>query len=216
MPAFVDLAGQKYGRWTVLSHEGFNKHNAAMWLCRCECGTEKIITGAGLRSGSSKSCGCLNVDVHRQMCIERNTTHGHAKRDGYSPTYRVWINLAGRKNDKKYEGVTICERWRSFENFLEDMGERPSEKHTIDRIDNSRGYEPDNCRWATMKEQQNNRTNNRMITALGETLTLSQWADRSGFRADTISNRLENGWLPDDAVTVAPVRSRNRHLKNRT
>lgn len=99
----------------------------------------------------------------------------------------------------------VCDRWRSFENFFADMGECPSDKHTIDRIDNQRGYNPANCRWATMKEQQNNRSNNRRIEFRGETLTLQQWAERLGVKHKTISLRIDKlGWPLEQALTLPP------------
>jgi hypothetical protein len=99
----------------------------------------------------------------------------------------------------------VCDRWRSFENFFADMGECPSGKHTIDRIDNQRGYNPANCRWATMKEQQNNRSNNRRIEFRGETLTLQQWAERLGVTHKTISLRIDKlGWPLEQALTLQP------------
>lgn len=120
-----------------------------------------------LKQKASKSCGCLNVDVHREVCIQRNTSHGLSQ----TAEFTCWVNMRQRCHNpraphfKKYgaKGTAVCDRWRySFENFLADMGNRPSPLHTIDRIDNSKGYEPGNCRWATQKEQQNNRSNSRL------------------------------------------------------
>ena len=164
MPAFRDLTTQRFGRWTVLSRANDYLPGNPQWLCRCECGQEKIVRGSILRAGKSKSCGCLNSELRRAQCIARNTSHGLSK----SPTYDTWVNVLQRcENPKasafhKYgaKGVTVCERWHTFENFLADMGERPG-RLTIDRIDNTKGYEPGNCRWATQKEQQNNRSNSR-------------------------------------------------------
>lgn len=211
MPPFKDLTGQRIGRWTVLRRDGVYKHGGAQWLCRCECGNEKTVGAQALASGQSQSCGCLNADVHREVCVERNTTHGHSKRGERSSTYRVWMNLSSRKFHEKYDGITICDRWKSFENFLEDMGERPSELHTIDRKDNSKGYEPSNCRWATMEQQQNNRTNNRLITFQGRTQTLARWSKQTGIKRETIFRRIENGWTPHEALTLRPRVGRNQY-----
>jgi hypothetical protein len=132
--------------------------------------------------------------------------------------YRVWNNMRNRclnphnRGFWKYgaRGVTVAERWASFENFLADMGERPSPKHSIDRIDNSRGYEPGNCRWLDMRGQQNNRTNNRRVTYLGETFTLAEWAQRTGLSNSTLQNRLDLlGWPIERALTT-PARGRKR------
>jgi hypothetical protein len=106
---------------------------------------------------------------------------------------------------RKYggKGVRVCERWQDYANFLADMGECPSQKHGIDREDNAKGYEPGNCRWATQKEQQNNRTNNRRLTFRGETLTLMQWTERLGVKRGTIAARIDKyGWSVERALTA--------------
>lgn len=196
MPAFVDLTGKKFGRLTALRRVENNRHNQPRWLCRCDCGEEKPVVAGHLTSGSSKSCGCYNRDVHRQVCIERNTSHGESR----TRPHRIWIGLAHRT---KYNAGPICQRWRLYENFIADMGPPPTDRHTIDRIDNSLGYSPENCRWATMKEQQNNRTNNRRITWNGGTLTLMQWAEKTGIDRSTIARRLDKlGWTVGDALSL--------------
>lgn len=162
-----------------------------------------------LRSGASRSCGCLNREDKRRVCLARNTTHGMSK----SPTYDTWQNMIARCHNPaatayyKYgaKGVTVCDRWReSFEAFLADVGVRPGRAYTIDRIDNARGYEPGNCRWVTMKAQQNNRTNNHVLTHGDVTLTLAQWSARLGIDPGTIRNRLNLGW-PVEKV-LSPTR----------
>jgi hypothetical protein len=136
--------------------------------------------------------------------------HGYARRGQKTRTYRIWQQLAHRT---RYSTGPVCAEWRgSFATFLHEMGECPSPHHTIDRIDNSRGYEPDNCRWATMKEQQNNRTNNRCIT-LGETTqTLQQWSDQTGIKRETIARRIDKlGWPLEDALTRTASYSARRY-----
>lgn len=211
MPAFKDMTGQKIGRWKVLYRDGTHKFGGAQWRCRCSCGNEKTVRAQSLARKDSRSCGCLNNEVRSRVCIERNTTHGHAKRGHHTRTYRIWLGLSIRHLHEKYKDITVCDRWSHFENFLIDMGECLSEKHTIDRVDNSIGYEPSNCRWATMKEQQNNRTNNRKVTVNGITKNLQQWADASNIDRKTISDRLKRGWKPERAVALPPVRGRNQY-----
>lgn len=143
-----------------------------------------------------------------------NETHGMSK----TPEYRSWMGMKDRcyneKNKKHHRyggrGISVCERWRnSFEDFLNDMGPKPSKDASIDRIDNDKGYSPENCRWATQKEQQNNRGNNALLTCHGETLTISQWAMRSEVSEDTIFARKKLGWTDEDAISK-PLFSRKK------
>ncbi len=156
-----------------------------------------------------------------------NLKHGHSRTESVgkvSPTYGSWRSMIARCVDPKSpsfahygaRGVKVCDRWQAFALFLEDMGERPSGT-TIDRIDNTRGYEPGNCRWATHREQQNNKTNNVPITAFGKTLTYSQWEDECGIEQSVLRNRIVNlGWPAEKALTVkdgrlAPTRKPRTH-----
>lgn len=147
--------GDVYGRLLVVAETAERKHDERVFLCRCECGAEKAVKGSYLRNGTTKSCGCLHREgTHR--------THGHTAGCD-SPTYRTWLSMRSRckypssANYKWYggRGITVCDRWHAFENFLSDMGERP-EGMTLDRIDPDGDYEPSNCRWATAKEQRSN------------------------------------------------------------
>lgn len=155
----VNLVGQQFGRWTVISREPNTKQGWSTWLCHCECGNKKTLVGTVLTQGKSRSCGCL----HREMCIERSTKHGHAT-NGISPTYHSWASMLARcnnPNNTSYpdwggRGIGVCERWSDFRNFLLDMGEKPPNT-SIDRINNDGNYEPSNCRWATAIQQRRNR-----------------------------------------------------------
>lgn len=158
MGKFIDLTGQKFGRLTVLECSGRNKHGSAIWLCRCACGNGKVIHGGSLRNGSSKTCGCS----HSELATQLNLVHG---KHG-TPEYRAWKAMITRctnpnaANYSYYGGkdVCVCERWRhSFENFYADMGQKPTSKHSLDRIDANGNYEPSNCRWATTGVQRINR-----------------------------------------------------------
>ena len=215
MPAFIDLTNKIMGRWRVLRRVENNKHKHPQWLCRCFCKTEKVVSAKALHSGSSKSCGCLNIEQKRLICLKRNTTHGLSK----SKIHIIWVNMLQRCNNpraNKYNlyggiGIRVCESWHTFDNFLLDMGFPPSDKHSIERIDSLGTYNLENCRWAIQKEQQNNRKNNRRITCKGKTKNLQQWSEISGVHRKTISDRISNGWSVDDALFTRPVKGRNQY-----
>lgn len=201
----IDLTGKTFGRWTVLGYSGQGKSRGTMWLCRCECGTEKTVDSASLRRGGSLSCGCFNEEV----C----TKHGQCG----SRLYGIWAGMIGRctrtrhKSYRNYggRGIKVCERWMSFANFAADMPPFPGDGYQIDRIDNDGNYEPGNCRWATRKENMRNRRTTHLMTLNGVTKPMSDWADELGINRDTIRDRLRRGWSEERALTV-PVETKFR------
>ena len=164
----ADLTGLRFGRWTVLER-GPSKNSQILWECKCDCGTKKLVYGSFLKKGESTSCGCYRVE----QVVKAKVKHGHAGKTTRTPTYRSWESMRSRvlgdsyKGRKHYRdaGVTICQKWDSYENFLADMGERPKGT-TLDRIDPFGNYEPSNCRWADTITQRNNRRDsptNRLV-----------------------------------------------------
>lgn len=205
------LAGRRYGRWTVISEVLPRDPKCRRWECRCDCGVVKSVSQGSLEHGGTQSCGCLS----REMASAR-ATHGTTRggnRHG-SPEYRIWCGMRSRCNNPAYpeyhlyggRGIRICPDWDDFLQFLEDMGPRPSPKHSVDRVNNDGPYSKDNCRWATLAEQQNNRRGNHVLTFRGESHTLAQWARITGIHPHTLQRRIENGWPPERALTE-PTRS---------
>ena len=155
-----DITGKRFGKFTVLRHAGRDAERKAMWLCRCDCGKEAVIQGKRLRAGTSASCGCsrLGPNTHGATCGGKRT-----------PEFWCWIAMQTRCTNPRQShwhryggrGIRVCDQWLGrdgFANFLSDMGPRPSKGYTIDRYPNADGnYEPNNCRWATQKQQANNR-----------------------------------------------------------
>lgn len=163
----IDMTGQRFGKLLVQRRSPVNStQNAAQWLCKCDCGNETTVIGILLRNGRTRSCGCLHADQMVALVV-RGTKHGHATK-GITPTYHTWASMLARcenPNNTRYadwggRGIRVCDRWHDFRNFLSDMGEKPK-AHSIDRINNDGNYEPGNCRWATMREQNRNRRNTK-------------------------------------------------------
>lgn len=203
MGAFKDLTGRRFGRLTVEERAG-NRNGHATWLCRCECGNTKVITGASLTAGKTRSCGCLHQDVTREKNKDK-TTHGGT----HTRLYSIWRGMKKRcllKTHKAYKnyggrGITVCEEWMDFQKFEKWATENGyDDKLTLDRVDNNGGYGPNNCRWRTQKEQALNRRTNHYISYGGETKTISEWEETLGMRRGTIVSRLSMGWTTEQAI----------------
>ena len=200
-------------RWTVIERSPRRDENdrRVRWVCRCLCGTVRDVAATHLRSPQRLSCGCY----HKEVASRMSRRHGMSK----SREYGVWIALVHRAinpKDRKWRlyggrGIGVCARWLVFDNFIADMGRRPSPNATIDRIDNDRGYEPGNCRWASYAEQNRNLRTNRVIEYRGERLCLRDWADRIGIRSGVITDRLNRGWAVTDTFTT-PVGTHRQHF----
>lgn len=205
-PRHENLMGQRFGRLTIIAETSKRTASRGMvWLCRCDCGKEKEIAALHLKQGLILSCGCLSKEINSI----RNTIHGHEKGGKKSLTYCSWEKMMSRcyrEKDAAFHyyggrGVKVCESWHTFENFLKDMRERPSRYYTIERINNKGNYEPNNCKWATYKEQANNTSRNVFYTYNGERMTIAQMADKIGIKYDTMYCRLKHyGWSVQQAM----------------
>lgn len=198
-----DRTGERYGRLVLLRRADTRGGDGTyLWVCRCDCGEEKEFLVNHLRNGHTQSCGCLHRERTSEMLKKRNTTHGHAFVGSRTPTYRVWRSIFDRlKYDASYRDVVMCDRWLKFENFLADMGEKP-EGLTLDRKDNSKGYEPGNCRWVSMLVQQNNRTNNIRLSHLGRCQTLSEWARELGVAYEPMRRKYRRWGSPSNFISM--------------
>lgn len=192
--------GDTFERLTVVGPADRPYH----WLCQCSCGNPRLrpVRGACLRSGNTRSCGCLQRERSAETARAR-ATHGEGGGSGLTPEYLAWQNMKDRchnpnnqdAKDYSERGIAVCDRWRnSYEAFLADMGRRPGPKHTLERIEVDGNYEPGNCVWATWKEQQNNRRNNLLLTHAGKMMTLAQWAEETRMPYSTLHKRLLKGW----------------------
>lgn len=190
-----DYAGQKFGKLTALSLVERTADNNHLWRFLCDCGNQKDARIKNVKSGHTTSCGC----AFRAMLVERNTTHGMSRR--LSQTYRSWKDMRSRCMnvcDSDYadyggRGIRVCDQWADFAVFVADVGERPKGK-TLDRIDVNGNYEPGNCRWATAKQQANNKRSNHVIEFNGETKTLAQWCEKFAVEPSKVRYRIKAGW----------------------
>jgi len=195
-----DIIGNRFGKLIVIARLGSNKHKQPLWSCKCDCGNKSIVVGHKLRIGYTRSCGCLRLHA----LLKRSVTHGMTG----TKTYTVWRSMIQRCEDMHHEnykhyggrGIMVCERWRhSFELFLKDMGGKPPGM-TIERIDNNGSYELKNCRWATQKEQCNNKRNTRRITIDGVTRTIVEGCAVLGLTYQTLYMRVRRGSNLDEAI----------------
>lgn len=187
MPSLIDVTGHRFGLLRAVSRGWTDSRGEAGWVCLCDCGRQRVVRGHCLRSGVTTSCGC----------VKKSRTHGQSS----SPLYNVWHSMKVRCRAKYWErqhyydrGITVCERWDSFETFYEDMGDRPTPQHSLDRIDVNKGYGPENCRWATPKEQALNRQNTRYIQMDGKNVPIAEAAARCGVSRGALQSRIGNGW----------------------
>lgn len=210
-----DLVGKRFGMLLIKSFAGYNKRYRSLWNCTCDCGREVVRIGINLEMVPGlHSCGCWN----QKRSALQLTSHGFSKPSQKCRAYKSWVSMRRRCNspgDKDYpryggRGIKICDRWNSFELFMQDMGERPAGT-TLGRIDNDGPYSPENCRWETPVQQINNTSVNVFLTHEGRTQTIAQWAKEIGMRHDTLCRRIfTRNWAVGRALTEPLVHNRRR------
>ncbi len=191
------IVGKKFNRLTILKYSHSIPIQGPYYDCVCECGNKINTRATSITSGNTRSCGCLQIDFCKSGKANSKTGNGHGM--SAFAEYNIWVDMFQRCNNKsqkyyKYyggKGIFVCTRWDLFENFYIDMGKRPTPKHTIDRIDGTKGYSKENCRWATRMEQSHNIKTNKNITHNGETHCQAEWARRIGISNATIAYRLK-------------------------
>ncbi|MCJ7761102.1 hypothetical protein MUP59_08200 [Candidatus Bathyarchaeota archaeon] len=192
-----NLVGKRFGRWTVIERAPTIKRHT-FWHCKCDCGKEANVEADSLAHGGSISCGCYKNELH--------TTHGMSQTCTYASWKAMWARCTYPKlKAYKYyggQGIKVCERWRDFESFCADMGEKPTPKHTLDRIDGKDNYCPENCRWATRQEQSENHYNNHNLTYNGKTQCLAVWAKELKIHKNTLDERLKRGWSVEKTLST--------------
>lgn len=214
----VDLAGKRFDRITILSGAGSTGAPGApgrrkLWLCRCDCGQEFTRTTGALRRSEiarAASCGCERAERIGQL----RRTHGARRNPAMRAAYEAWTGMKKRCYNQRTarfphyggRGIVVCERWREdFAAFFEDMGQKPSPAHSLDRIDVNGPYSPENCRWASSAEQARNRTDTVWITVAGERLCVADAAAKFDLPATAVAKRLKRGWSDEEAV-LTPLR----------
>ena len=205
-----DLTGLRFGRLVVIEKDNNNSTKNSKWICLCDCGKTVSVFRPCLIQNHTRSCGCLNID----MIIESSTTHGMTD----TITYSRWTDMHTRCYNEKStsfknyggRGISVCDRWHSFINFFEDMGHPPSGS-TLDRIDNNDCYCKENCRWATVLEQANNKRNNIKVDIDGNLLTLGEIAREYGVDYNILYRRLRDGWDIHRSIN-APTNSSKKSI----
>lgn len=225
-----NLAGLKFGRLSVIEYMGPNKFRAATWLCRCDCGTDTVVTAGQLKSGGTRSCGCLQREKARETVLAYYKSdrykppsrykHGMAK----TPLYNAWLRMRGRCNNPKFEhydryggrGIKVCAEWNEhFEPFMEwALANGFEEGLEIDRIDNNGDYCPENCRWATRTEQMRNRSNTIFVTHNGVTKALVQWCEELGVNYKLAHARHKKGLSFEHIFHIEKIKENERKMQH--
>lgn len=206
MGKLIDLTGQRFGRLTVIERAHNTKDGRPKWNCLCDCGNLTVVRGKELRSGGTSSCGCLRVE----KTVERSTIHG--KR--HTRLYRIWQGMVARCENPNADrfgryggrGIVVCDEWRkNFQMFYDwAMNNGYRDDLSIDRIDNNKGYYPNNCRWSTDKEQRRNKSTTHYVEYDGEKRSLMEWCEIYQVKYHKVKERLRLGWTIEEALELVP------------
>ena len=219
MKMLEDIIGKRYSRLLVVSYFMSDKHKRTYCLCQCDCGKLTEAKPSDLKRKYKQSCGCLMLE----KLIKRVTTHGQSGHSGkYNTNYQAWQAMKRRCSNNNIshpdhhlyygKGIIVCDRWKnSFENFIQDMGEKPDDSYSLDRIDSNKNYCPENCRWATATEQARNTSRNVRYEIEGKLLTIGEWSEISKINVWAIISRIRRGWNIKDAIFL-PLRSTKRDI----
>ncbi len=193
-----DLIGQVFGYLSVQKRCASDAKRNSQWLCLCRCGNYTTVRGFVLRNGTTKSCGCAQAEA-----MAARATHNRSK----DKIYKVWSAMWQRCTNPRdasysiYKDRVPTDRWKSFENFIADMGDRPTELHSLERKDNSKGYSKENCEWALRKVQNRNKSNTVKLFFEGRTMSVSDWSDITGIKYSTLMSRITQlAWSPGEAL----------------
>lgn len=214
----IDLTGQRFGFLVVLKRAENSKDKQTQWLCKCDCGNEKVIAGKHLKNGSIVSCGCYAKEQRRKATTKHgfartklNYAYDHMIKRCYSSKDKCFKNYGGR-------GIKVCDKWlndsRSFYKWAIENGydlNAPYMKCTLDRIDVNGDYSPENCRFVDIKTQSNNRTSNFLITYDGLTMNATEWSKKIGLNPKTIIKRIRSGWSAKEALTTPLCKNQYGH-----